>query len=148
MLSESLIYVYENDLRRVMAEIKQYEAEEDLWKVTGEISNSGGNLALHLIGNVKHYLGAVLGGSSYKRERDKEFSNRHISRKEIIRELENAIEIMKQTLGKLTAEDFEKDFPQEFSGQTQKTLPVVIYMLSHLAYHLGQINYHRRLLSK
>lgn len=148
MLKETLVQIYEMDLRKVIEEIKKYENEEDLWLLDKEITNSGGNLALHLIGNINHFFGAVLGRTDYKRERELEFSNKNASRSEIIEGLENAISVLKDALNNLSDEDLHKDYPIEFGGGQQKTVAVIIYMLSHLNYHLGQINYHRRLLSK
>lgn len=148
MLKETLIQIYEMDLRKVIEEIKKYKNEEDLWLLDKEITNSGGNLALHLIGNINHFFGAVLGGTDYKRERELEFSDKNASRSAIIEGLENAISVLKSALNNLSDEDFQKDYPVEFGGGKQKTVAVIIYMLSHLNYHLGQINYHRRLLSK
>lgn len=148
MIKETLIQIYERDIRKVIEEINLYKTEADLWRTQGEITNSGGNLALHLIGNINHFFGAVLGGTNYVRERDLEFSQKEISRAEIVEGLENAVKILKNTLNAFTEEDFEKDFPQEFGGEVHKTFFVITYMLSHLNYHLGQINYHRRFLSK
>lgn len=148
MIKETLIQIYEMDLQKVIEEIKKYENEEDLWKLAKGITNSGGNLALHLIGNINHFFGAVLGGTDYKRERELEFADKNVSRSEIINGLENAISVLKDALNKLSDEDLHEDYPVEFGGGQQKTISVIIYMLSHLNYHLGQINYHRRLLSK
>ena len=148
MLKESLIFVYERDLQKVIEEIRLYKNEADLWHLEHGITNSGGNLALHLIGNINHFFGAILGGSDYKRERDLEFSQKEISQSEIIEKLKLSIDMLKKSLDNLSDEDFNADFPQEFSGETHKTIFVVLYMLSHLNNHLGQINYHRRLLSK
>jgi hypothetical protein len=148
MLKETLVQIYEMDLRKVIEEIKKYENEEDLWKLQAGITNSGGNLALHLIGNINHFFGSILGGTDYKRERELEFSNKNASRSEIIERLENAILVLKDALNNLSDDDFHKDYPIDFGGGQQKTFAVIIYMLSHLNYHLGQINYHRRLLAK
>ncbi len=148
MLKETLSKIYEIDLRKVIKEIELYKSEEDLWKLDDGISNSGGNLALHIIGNINHFIGANLGQTGYKRTRDLEFSDKNVSREEIIARLEKTIQVLKDTLENLSNEDFHKDYPEELGGETQKVFPVVVYMLSHLDYHLGQINYHRRLLSK
>lgn len=147
MLNEILIQKYESDLQNVIKEINLYESEADLWKLEEGITNSGGNLALHLLGNINHYIGATLGNTDYKRQRDLEFSAKNTSRAEIIEGLENAINVVKETLDNLSKEDFHKEYPENFDGQTHETLSVIIRMLSHLNYHLGQINYHRRLLS-
>jgi hypothetical protein len=144
MVKETFVHLYERDLQKVIEEIRLYKSDEDLWKLNEGISNSGGNLALHLIGNINHYFGANLGNTGYKRERDLEFSDKNISKNEIVEKLENTILVLKDTLNNLSDEDFHKDYPEDLGGGKQKTFGVVIHMLSHLNYHLGQINYHRR----
>lgn len=147
MSKEIIIQIYENDLQRVITEIESYKSEEDLWIIDERIPNSGGNLALHLIGNIKHFFGANLGKTGYVRERDLEFSDKNISRDEIINGLKEAITVLKSSLENLTDEEFNGDYPEEIYGGVQKTSAIAVYMLNHLNYHLGQINYHRRLLS-
>lgn len=148
MLKDAIIQTYEKDLLRVIEEIEQYKSEEDLWIVDERIPNSGGNLALHLVGNIKHFFGANLGNTGYVRERDLEFSDKNVSRDEIINGLKEAIDVLKTSLGNLSDEEFNGDYPEEIFGGVQKTSAIAVYMLNHLNYHLGQINYHRRLLSK
>ena len=48
--------------------------EEDTWKRIRPQSNSIGNLCLHLAGNESHYLGHLIGGSNYQRDRSGEFN--------------------------------------------------------------------------
>jgi Protein of unknown function (DUF1572) len=144
MLKETFIQIYEMDLRKVINEVNLYENEADLWKLSDGITNSGGNLALHLIGNINHFFGVNLGGTDFQRERDLEFSDKNVSREQIVKSLENAIEVLKNALGKFSYEDFQTVYPEELGGKTFSNLAVVAYMLSHLNYHLGQINYHRR----
>ncbi|MCB1025395.1 MAG: DUF1572 family protein [Acidobacteria bacterium] len=148
MICKTLIQIYTNDLEKVIAEIGKYKCDEDLWKTSGEITNSAGNLALHLIGNINHFFGANLGKTDYVRERDLEFSDSDRSAEELITKLEATIAVLNSSLGNLSDDDLQKDYPEEFGGQTQTVFAVAAYMLSHLNYHLGQINYHRRLLSQ
>lgn len=147
MLKETFIHLYERDLQKVIGEINLYKSDEDLWKLREGISNSGGNLALHLIGNINHYFGANLGKTGYIRERDLEFSDKDVSREIIIEKLERTITVLKESLESLSDEDFQNIYPENLGGRTQATFGVVIHLLSHLNYHLGQINYHRRLLA-
>jgi hypothetical protein len=147
MLKDTLAQIYERDLMKVIQEISSYQNEQDLWIIADGITNSGGNLALHLIGNINHFFGAALGNTGYERKRDAEFADRNVSRAEIIDGLEKAINVMKDALAGLSEEDLQAEFPGGFRDTPQKTETVVIYMLSHLNYHLGQINYHRRLLA-
>ncbi len=148
MIREILSTIYARDLQKVIDEIKLYKSDEDLWRIEDGITNSAGNLALHLTGNINHFFGANLGNTGYKRERDNEFSDKNISRDELISKLENTISVLKQTLEKLPEDKLSEDYPEILGGNQHKVLPVIISMLSHLNYHLGQINYHRRLLEK
>lgn len=146
MLRESLLEIFERDLNKLRDEINSYENDQSLWEISGEISNSGGNLCLHLIGNINHFIGAVLGKNGYSRNRDGEFSSKNVSREDLIKNIESTIEIVKNSLNKLSNEDFEKDFPVEKHGTNPKTDFMLLHLLTHFNYHLGQINYHRRLL--
>lgn len=147
MLSGVLIQLYERDLAKLRAEIEQYSDEADLWKVSGEITNSAGNLTLHLIGNLKHFVGAVLGDSGFVRDRDAEFSSKGVLRDQLLADVDATAIVVKATLEKLTDEDFAKTYPIEVFGHPMTTEFFLVHLTTHLTYHLGQINYHRRLLS-
>ncbi len=147
MLSNLFISNYTRDLKKVVEEISAYESDDQLWIVKDGILNSGGNLALHLIGNINYFFGANLGKTGYIRERDLEFSDKNVSRKEIISHLEETIKVMKNSLEGLSDGDFEGEYPEKFQGNKITNAAVATYMLSHLNYHLGQINYHRRIVS-
>ena len=146
-MKEVLLNIYERDLQKLTKEINLYQNEEDLWKTTADITNSGGNLCLHLIGNLKHFFGVNLGGTDFIRTRDAEFSSKNVSRSEILTEIENAAGIVATTLQNLTDEDLEKDYPEPHHGEIVKTKWMLIHLLTHFDYHLGQINYHRRFIS-
>lgn len=146
MLKDALLNIFERDLQKLKEEINLYENEKDLWKVENRISNSAGNLCLHLIGNLNHFIGAALGGTSYVRNREAEFSSKNVSREELLREIDKTIEVVVNSLQKLSDEDFEKNFPLEKHGEIIKTDFMLLHLLTHLEYHFGQINYHRRLI--
>lgn len=145
MIKEALLEIFERDLLKLKEEISLYTDESNLWKVEKQISNSAGNLALHLIGNLNHFIGATLGNTGYVRERDKEFSDKNIPVQKILEDIDATIAVVNSTLNNLSAEDFEKIFPLEKHGQIVKTDFMLLHLLAHLEYHLGQINYHRRL---
>ena len=146
MVKEALLEIFERDLGKLKEEISLYTNENNLWKTEKQISNSGGNLALHVIGNLNHFIGATLGNTGYVRERDNEFSDKNIPVQKILDNIDATIIVVKNTLSNLTAEDFEKVFPLEKHGQIVKTDFMLLHLLAHLEYHLGQINYHRRLI--
>ena len=146
MTIDILKSLYNRDLNRLKVEIESYQKEESLWKIDKSISNSGGNLCLHLLGNLNTYIGAELGNSGYVRHRDLEFSSKNIPKTELLEKLESLIQIVNSTLEKLSDEDLKKEYPTEALGYKMTTEYFLIHLLSHLNYHLGQINYHRRLL--
>ena len=148
MITNALTELFERDLQRLKTEIELYQDEDNLWLLKEGISNTAGNLCLHLVGNLNHFIGATLGNTGYIRHRDDEFSLKNIPRQDLIMNLENCTLIVNETLQKLTAADLEKDFPLEKHGAIVSTGNMLIHLYGHLSYHLGQINYHRRLLDQ
>ncbi len=147
MLKEVLIELFGRDLGRLKAEIEQYSNEADLWKISGEIPNSAGNLTLHLIGNLQHFFGAVVGGTGYVRDRDAEFSASGVTRAEMLADIDETALVLGSTLEKMTDADFAKDYPVEVFGHPMSTGFFLTHLATHFNYHLGQINYHRRLIA-
>ena len=143
---QSLQSLFTRDLNKLKTEIEAYQNEEIIWKIDKNILNSAGNLSLHLIGNISHFVGAILGNSGYIRNREQEFSLKNVPRAELIQQIENTIEVVNSSLEKLSAEDLEKEYPIEPLGYKMMTDYFLIHLIGHLEYHLGQINYHRRLL--
>jgi len=145
MLSNVLIELYERDLHKLKEEIGLYANESDLWKKPAAVPNSAGNLCLHLTGNLKHFFGAVLGGTGYVRDRDAEFSTTGVSRDSMLADIDATMEVVKTTLAKLTDADMEMNYPIEVFGRPMTTAWFVTHLATHLTWHLGQINYHRRI---
>jgi uncharacterized damage-inducible protein DinB len=145
MITETLISIYKRDLDKLKTEIDQYESDEKVWLVATGITNSGGNLALHLVGNLKHFIGAVLGGTGYVRDRDAEFTSKSVSRAQLIAAVDETTEIVSTTLAKLNGDELAATYPIDVFGQPMTTEYFIIHLATHFNYHLGQINYHRRL---
>lgn len=148
MLRKVLAELYERDLAKLRDEIEAYASEADLWKTSDGVSNSAGNLCLHLTGNLNHFFGAVLGNSGYVRDRDAEFANKHIPRSELVSGIDSAGYVVFSTLAELTEEDLDKPYPIEVFGHPMTTGYFLVHLATHLNYHLGQINYHRRLVGR
>lgn len=140
--------LYEKDINKLIKEISLYENEEDIWELEGAILNTAGNLALHLTGSLNYFIGNILGQTGYVRERDKEFSLKDIPQEKLLEELQKMKEIVVNTLSQLTEEDLQKDFPLEINNQTMSTADTLVFFLAHLNYHLGQVNYHRRIIAE
>jgi hypothetical protein len=140
--------LFRRDLRRLVQEIEAFEDESGLWKKAEGISNSAGNLSLHLEGNLREYIGRQLGNIPYERRRDEEFSGSGVSRDDIVRRLGEVNEIVVQTISTLSDERLSASFPERVSGTDWATQQFLLHLLTHLNYHLGQIDYLRRFLTK
>ena len=135
------------DLEKVKKEIQDYTNEESLWKVTQGINNCGGNLALHLIGNLNHFIGAILGDTGYIRDRDAEFSKKDVPQATLIKQIEETIKMVDEVLSHLPEDQLDKTYPIEVLKRPMTTGEFILFLYGHLSYHLGQINYHRRILN-
>lgn len=146
MLIETLKILFNRDLKRVIKEIEEYNNEVDIWKIKGQINNSAGNICLHLVGNLKTYIGKELGNTNYIRNRELEFSSKNVPRQELIKIVENTIEIITQTLDNLNEDMLATEYPILVFENMTSTEYLLVHLTTHLTYHLGQINYHRRLI--
>ena len=133
------------ELVTLRKEIEAYPSDESLWKVVPGIANSGGTLALHLAGNLQHFIGAVLGGSNYVRDRDAEFSVRGLPRADVLNLIDQATASLTQTFRSLTDEVLGRQYPERVGKVRLSTGDFLVHLEGHLAYHLGQIDYHRRM---
>ena len=148
MLIKILAELYERDLAKLKSEIEQYSNAADLWLTDGDVANSAGNLTLHIVGNLNHFLGGVLGGSGYVRDRDLEFSARDVPREDLVAAIDETRAVLKETFEKLSEDHLAAEYPIQVFGEPMKTGYFLVHLATHLNYHLGQVNYHRRLLSK
>lgn len=146
VLAEDLT-VITRDLRAVRREIAAYPDDASVWRTPPGIANSAGTLALHLAGNVQHFFGAVLGGTGYVRDRAAEFSRRDVPRAEIQAQLDAALAAVEPGLSHVTDGVIQAEFPEKIAGHTVSTGEWLIHLAAHLAYHLGQIDYHRRIVT-
>ncbi|MGQ0702553.1 MAG: DinB family protein [Gemmatimonadales bacterium] len=148
-LTRSLAAIFTRDLATLRMEIEAYSNERDLWRVVPGIANPGGTLALHLAGNLRHFLGAVLGATGYRRDRAAEFAAREVPREELLRHIDEAIAAVTRTLGEdgLSDADMDKEYPEPVAGMRLTTGDFLVHLVDHTGYHLGQIDYHRRILT-
>ncbi|WP_310588775.1 DinB family protein [Arcicella aurantiaca] len=127
-------------------EIESYKSEDSLWIIKEEINNSGGNLALHLIGNLRTYIGKNLGNIPYIRNREAEFSSKNIPKQTVLTMIQEMTEIVLSTLSQINEERLAKIYEEEVLSYEMTTEYFLVHLHGHLTYHTGQINYHRRLL--
>lgn len=148
MITNSLVKLYKRDLKALIVEVEAYKDEKNLWLVTDEVTNSAGNLCLHLVGNLNAFICESLGNSGYIRERDLEFSLKDVPKAVLIKQVEDTIIAVENTLLKLSETDLQKEYKRRVFEDTMTTEYFLMHLTMHLSYHLGQINYHRRLLDK
>lgn len=143
----SVAAIIERELRTLRAEIEACSDERDLWLVAPGIANPPGVLAAHLVGNLQHFIGARMGGTGYVRDRDAEFARRDRTRDELLAAIDETRGVVRATLAALPEHELDEDFPEVVAGVRITTGDLLIHIVSHLAYHLGQIDYNRRLLA-
>ncbi len=139
--------VVRRDLTTLAAQLEAYPDERDLWRAVPGIANPGGALVLHLAGNVRHFIGAQLGGTGYVRDRDAEFSRRDVSRAELRDLVAAARAEVDTTLARLDDGALDRPYPLAVGGVSLSAGQFLIHLATHLAYHLGQLDYHRRVVT-
>jgi hypothetical protein len=144
-MTEHLLALFKRDLEKLVTELEAYTDESKLWALAGEIKNSPGNLVLHLHGNLNHFVGKILGKLEFVRDREAEFSRSNVPRTELIALVQATIAMLETVLPALSPEDLEKPYPLEALGYPMTTGYFLIHLYGHLNWHLGQVNYHRRL---
>jgi hypothetical protein len=146
MLVQELSKVFIKDLQKLKEEIALYRNEQNLWKIEKQIANSAGNLCLHLVGNLNTFIGKEIGKTGYVRNREQEFSLKNVPQKELVIMVENTISMLDQVMKSMTDEQLEEEYPLLVLKEKTSTGYFLFHLSSHLGYHLGQINYHRRLI--
>ncbi|MCE7863385.1 MAG: DinB family protein [Bacteroidetes bacterium CHB5] len=146
MITQTLATLITRDLQKLKAELELYEHEINIWKVDKNIANTAGNLCLHLVGNLNTYIGATLGNTGYVRDRDAEFALKNIPRSELIQKIEATINMVQQILPSLDEKKLTEEYPLLVLKEKTSTEYFLVHLAVHLGYHLGQVNYHRRLL--
>ena len=148
MVTTALVELFKRDLDVLNKEISLYSDESKLWLISRDIKNSAGNLCLHICGNLQHFIGAVLGNSGYVRDRGAEFGKKNVSRDELLDSIVTTNDVIARVLESLSEDQLARDYPIDLFKKKMTTSFFLIHLHSHLNYHLGQINYHRRLLDK
>lgn len=146
MLVQIINQLLIRDLGKLRNEIEQYRNESKIWFIEKSIANSAGNLCLHLVGNLNTYIGTVFGKTDYVRNRDLEFSQKDVPKLTLLKMIDDTILVVQQSLENVNDVQLEEEFPLLIWQEKTSTAYVLMHLTTHLTYHLGQINYHRRLL--
>jgi hypothetical protein len=139
--------IFERDLNTLRREVEAYSSDQQVWRTVPGLTNSAGTLVVHLAGNLQHYLGARLAGNGYVRNRDAEFSCRDVPRPRLISEIEAAREAMRAGLAALSEAQLAEEYPEVIAGAKLLTGVYLVHLTTHLTYHLGQVDCHRRVVT-
>lgn len=134
------------DLDKLAMEISSFENEKNLWMLSGEINNTAGNLCLHLVGNLNHFIGTIMGNSGYVRNRESEFASKDLSKQQLLQMVAETKEAVVSSLEKWPVGDLQNPYPIQVFGEEMTYEFFLIHLIAHLNYHLGQINYLRRMI--
>jgi uncharacterized damage-inducible protein DinB len=143
----ALAGMLDRDLATLRREVEAYPDERDLWREIPGVANVGGTLVLHLTGNLQHYFGTRLAGTGYVRDRPAEFARRNVPRAELLREIDAARAAVKAASTVVGTAQLAADFPETVGGSRVKTSDYLVHLAVHFAYHLGQLDYHRRVVT-
>ncbi len=148
MLIPVLKSMFERDLNRLYFQISNFDHEANIWRVDDGVSNSAGNLTLHIIGNLNTFIGAELGGTDYVRDRQYEFGAKDVPTESLLSEISNVKQLTMRVLDTLEESQLDEIYPRVVFKEPMTTKFFLIHLTTHLAYHLGQVNYYRRLFDK
>jgi hypothetical protein len=147
MQTADLKTIMARELRALAREVQAYPDDASVWRTFPGISNSAGTLVLHLAGNLQYYIGTKLGGGGYVRDRQAEFARRDVPRHELLAEIDRALAAVEGTLPRVSDQTLAADFPEPVGGKTLRTGEFLLHLATHLGWHLGQLDYHRRMVT-
>lgn len=147
MTGPAIADLFSRELRTIERELNAYQTEDQVWLLPPGLPNSGGTLALHAAGNLQHFIGAVLGGTKYVRDRDAEFQRRDVPRAELIEDLHRADQAVRVTLERLDPSVLAGTYPIAVANRRFNTVDYLMHLVAHLAYHTGQVDFHRRIVT-
>ena len=147
-MQKPLLQLFQRDIQKLYKEIELYQDESQLWEILGGTSNSGGNLALHLVGNLNTYFGKNLGNTGYVRNREAEFADKTIPKEILLKSIEEVGKVIGKVLENLIDEQMKAIYSENVLGYEMTTEYFLIHLHGHLTYHTGQINYHRRFVNR
>ena len=146
-LTAGIAAILDRDLRALRRELEAYPDERQIWQEVPGLPNTGGTLTLHLAGNLQYFIGARWGGTGYVRDRNAEFARRGVSRAELLAEIERARAAVAAALPRVPAKALEEDYPEVIAESHIRTDEYLVHLCTHLTYHLGQLDAHRRIVT-
>ena len=138
-IEASRVFLKKDYLPKVL-HFEEQLSDDDLWWRPNDVSNSVGNLILHLCGNLRQWIVSSVGGVEFRRDRDAEFAARGpVAKTELMKNLKRVIDEVDTVLAALTSERLMVRI--EVQKYEVSTLQAVYHVVEHFGYHLGQILY-------
>lgn len=147
-IASELAELFRRDLTRLMQEVDAYPDDASLWTAMPGVTNSAGNLALHIEGNLREFVGRQLGGVAYTRQRDLEFAATGMPKAEILQRMSEVRGLVVRVVSGLDLAQLNAAHPQLLQDTALSTRQFLIHLLGHLNFHLGQVDYLRRILTQ
>ena len=120
--------------------------DEQIWWRPNPSSNSIGNLALHLNGNITQWIIGSFTQADDHRDRPAEFSRTEgIGREELVKTLAATMERVGAVLDQVTEADLLKRL--DIQGYNTTGLEAIYHVTEHFALHYGQIAYITKMLA-
>jgi hypothetical protein len=145
VLASDLAALFTRDITRLRQELEAFPGTASLWATGPGVTNAAGTLALHLEGNLREYIGRQIGGIDFTRDRPAEFSTRGVTKGELLTRIDAVLASIPPVIAGLTEPALGAAYPEAVLGRTWSTRQFLIHLNGHLNYHLGQIDYLRRL---
>jgi hypothetical protein len=146
-MTSDLVVLLIRELDALRREVDLYPTDASVWNAIPGAPNVGGTLVLHLVGNLRYFIGSAIGRGGYVRDREAEFAVRDVTRAELLTLIVETRREVEAGLSHLSESMLEAPFPVAVGGRSMSTRLFLLHLLSHLAYHLGQIDYHRRVVT-
>lgn len=146
--ARELAELFRRDLTRLVQELQAFPDSDTLWRNLPGVTNSAGNLAIHLEGNLREYIGRQLGGVDYQRDRPHEFTASGLALEDLVPRIAGIRDLVPQVVAALTDGQLGADYPERVLGESLSVTQFLIHLNGHLNYHLGQIDYLRRILTQ
>jgi hypothetical protein len=144
--ANDLAFLFRRDLTKLSQQIESFPSDEALWRTLPGVTNAAGNLALHLEGNLREFVRRQLGSLPYNRNREVEFSLRGVSKSELVTRIAELRQSIPCVIEELSSEQMEMEYPEVVLEVATSTQEFLIHLYGHLGWHLGQIDYLRRIL--
>ena len=147
MNASTLELLITRELRAVRREIEAYPDDASIWRALPGLPNTAGTLALHVAGNIRHFIGGILGRDGYVRDREAEFSRRDVPRAALLAGIDDAIAAVQRAVRSGMDAALRAPYPEPIAQRRVSGADFLVHLVAHLAYHLGQIDYHRRVVT-